>query len=102
MAKFITVSSDPDAWGTSYDGDGFDSVAESRKIRDAAEAAGVEVYDYYSKPRDRDEFDEIDWFEEWCSEGHTWSLFQWVDWFVAVAGGMSRSEATQAARLCEE
>lgn len=85
MSKFITVSNESDAWGANTEG--FDIEAEVEKITDAAEFAGIEVYDYHSKPRDRDEFDQIDWFSTWCCEGHAWSDEQWRDWFAEIADG---------------
>jgi hypothetical protein len=86
--RFITVSTDADSWGTNDEG--FDHVAEARRIRDAAESAGVPVaFDKPSSPlrqnADGTENSEIEWFDVWCREGHAWTDEQWVEWFTRYA-----------------
>lgn len=83
--KFAHISTDSDCWGSNTDG--FDCVAEARRIRDAAEAAGVDVacdddrrgYQYDDEGNERVE---IEWFERWCIDGHEWSDEQWQEWFT--------------------
>ena len=75
-SHFVHISTDPDCWGSNPDG--FDCVAEACRIRDAAEAAGIEVafdtsrtaYQYDDDGRRRPE---IEWFSEWCTAGYEWT-----------------------------
>jgi hypothetical protein len=87
-AYFATVSSDADSWGC--DLDGFDHIAEARRIRDAADAAGIPVaFDssarHLRQNEDGTENYEIDWFSAWCSDGHKWTDEQWTEWFTRYA-----------------
>ncbi len=82
--SFIHVSTDSDCWG--FNTDGFDCVAEARRIRDAAEESGVAVaFDInreHMRWNDSERY-EIDWFSTWCTVGHEWSDEQWVEWFAS-------------------
>jgi len=78
--KFITINDDIDCWG-SVEPD-FDLDDEIRKIVDAAESAGITVYENSEPTYEiRDEGTEIDWFTEWCGVADLWSESQWVEWF---------------------
>jgi hypothetical protein len=82
--KFAHISTDADCWGANTNG--FDYLAEARRIRDAAEAAGVDVaFDEdrraYHRDDEGNERVEIEWFDRWCSGGYEWSDEQWQDWF---------------------
>ena len=80
LEKFITINNDVDYWG-SVPPD-FDLDDEIRKIVDAAEAAGIIVYDVCQPSQEtRDNGTEIDWFTEWCSAGHEWDEHYWAKWF---------------------
>ena len=88
--KFAHISTEADAWGSNTDG--FDCVAEARRIRDAAEAAGVPVaFDEHRRLQtyneDGSERVEIEWFSTWCNVGHEWSDDQWQEWFAKQIGG---------------
>lgn len=84
--RFIHISTDADSWGTSS-GDAFDCIAEARRIRDAAESAGVAVaFDEHRRSvaynDDGSDRHEIDWFSTWCNGGYNWTDKQWVEWFT--------------------
>ena len=78
--KYITINDDPDYWG-SVEPD-FDLDEEIAKITNAADDAGIVVYDG-DKPSQEtiDTGIEIDWFSEWCTVADSWSESQWVEWF---------------------
>ena len=78
--KYITINDDPDYWG-SVPPD-FDLDDEIEKITNAAEDAGIVVYDDCKPTYEvRDNGTEIDWFTEWCVVAHSWSKSEWLDWF---------------------
>jgi hypothetical protein len=83
--KFITISTDLDAWGDTNAAPDFNVNHEVEQIRDAAESCGILVL-VDETPRDvRDsdgnELNQIDWFTTWCREGWQWTESQWREWF---------------------
>ena len=86
---FISISTDPTAWGDTTSDPDFNVDDEVSKIRDAAESQGIEVLTDES-PRavysaDGTEKDPIDWFTTWCREGYQWSDSQWREWFATFS-----------------
>ena len=78
--KYITINDDPDYWGTIPPGCDLD--AEIAKLTNAAEAAGIAVYDDCQPSQEvRDDGTEIDWFAEWCAGGFEWDEHRWTNWF---------------------
>lgn len=87
--KFITVSSDSDAWGE-FDPATFNPRTEAGKIATAAELAGIHVAHDEDRRTvayndDGSERDEIGWFTTWCNGGYEWDEDQWEDWFAKRA-----------------
>jgi hypothetical protein len=83
--SFIHVSTEADCFGQNVDG--FDCIAEARRIRDAAEEAGIAVaFDEHRRTvafnDDGSDRTEIDWFSTWCNVGHEWTNDQWAEWFA--------------------
>jgi hypothetical protein len=82
--KYITINDDADYWGPIPPG--VDLNDEIAKITNAAEDAGIVVYDN-CKPSEevRDNGTQINWFSPWCEAffdgGIAWSESQWLDWF---------------------
>ncbi|NCX56184.1 MAG: hypothetical protein EBW87_03185, partial [Burkholderiaceae bacterium] len=82
--KYITVSSDNDAWGAVPDE--FDATTEARKIAAAAREYGIDVYFDKKPPFDLiEDGEQIEWFEVWCREGYQWDDKKWNEWFSAHA-----------------
>ena len=84
--KFITISTDLDAWGDTTAAPDFDVRDTVAQIRDAAESCGISVLTDET-PRlllddDGNERDQIDWFTTWCSEGYLWHDWQWREFFA--------------------
>lgn len=78
--KYITINDDIDCWGEVPAN--FDVGAEIAKITNAANDAGIVVYDGCEPSQETiDTGTEIDWFSEWCAVADSWSESQWVDWF---------------------
>lgn len=78
--KYITINDEVDCWG-SVPAD-FDLDAEIAKLTNAAQDAGIVVYDGCEPSQETiDTVTEIDWFSEWCTVADSWSELQWVDWF---------------------
>jgi hypothetical protein len=82
IEKYITINDDPDYWGAMPPG--CDLAAEIAKIINAADDAGIVVYDDCQPSKEvRDTGTAIDWFTEWCAVGHTWDEHDWTNWFRA-------------------
>ena len=82
--KYITVSSDNDAWGAVPDG--FDSTKEARKIAAAAREYGIDVYFDENPPFDaRQDDEQVEWWAVWCEEGYQWDDKTWNEWFSGHA-----------------
>jgi hypothetical protein len=80
--QYITISDDPDCWGPMPPGCDLD--AEITKIINAADDAGVVVYDGCKPSQEiRDTGTEIDWFAEWCVAWHELDEHEWAKWFRA-------------------
>jgi len=78
--KYITINDEIDYWGAMPPGR--DRDAETTKIINAAEAAGIAVYsDCQPSQEVRDNGTELDWFTEWCTTGHELDEHHWVNWF---------------------
>jgi len=78
--KYITVSSDKDAWGEVPDV--FDSNKEARKIAAAAREYGIDVYFDEKPPFDaRHDDEQVEWWAVWCEEGYQWDDKEWNEWF---------------------
>lgn len=78
--KYITINDDIDCWGAVPAN--FDLEEEITKITNAADDAGIGVYDGCEPSQETiDTGTEIDWFSEWCTVADSWSELQWVDWF---------------------
>ena len=77
--KYITINDDIDYWGEVPEN--FDMGAEIAKITNAADDAGIVVYDGCEPPQETiDSGREIDWSTEWCYS-YEWSESQWLEWF---------------------
>ena len=85
MTKFITISSDPTAWGDTTADPNFSVDDTVQQLSDAAEANGIEVLlDEYPRVLydvDGHERDQIDWFTTWCCEGWQWGDAKWREFF---------------------
>ena len=78
--KYITINDDPDYWGSVAPD--FDLDEEIAKIANAADDAGIVVYDGCEPSQETiDTGTEIDWFSEWCTVADSWSESQWAEWF---------------------
>ena len=78
--KYITINDDIDYWGSVPAN--FDMDEEIAKITNAAQDAGIVVYDGCEPSQETiDSGTEIDWFSEWCTVADSWSESQWVEWF---------------------
>ena len=74
--KYITINDDIDYWGTVPPD--FDLEDEIAKITNAADDAGIVVYDGCESSQEAiDTGTEIDW----CSVADSWTESQWVEWF---------------------
>ena len=77
--KYITINDDIDYWGSVPVN--FDMGEEIAKITNAADDAGIVVYDGCEPSQETiDTGKEIDWSTEWCYS-YEWSEAQWLDWF---------------------
>jgi hypothetical protein len=84
--KFITISTDPTAWGDTEASPDFSVADEANRIRVAAESAGIVVRgdndprEFYAA--DGGDMEPIDWWSTWCHVGHEWSNEQWREFFA--------------------
>lgn len=83
--KFITLSTDPTSYGSEFEGD---IKALNNRIRAAAEANEIDVVEGndthpIGEQRQADGDIEIDWFAQWCADGHRWTAQQWKHWFAS-------------------
>ena len=77
--KYITINDDIDCWGTVPPD--FDLEEEIAKITNAADDAGISVYDGCKPSQETiDTGTEIDWFTEWC-HSYEWTELKWSEWF---------------------
>ena len=77
--KYITINDDIDCWGEVPAN--FDMQAEIAKITNAADDAGIVVYDGCEPSQETiDSGKQVDWSTEWCYS-YEWTESQWVEWF---------------------
>ena len=77
--KYITINDDIDYWGSVPAN--FDMDEEIAKLTNAAQDAGIVVYDGCKPSQETiDSGKKVDWSTEWCYS-YEWSESQWVEWF---------------------
>lgn len=77
--KYITINDNIDCWGDVPPD--FDLDDEIAKITNAAQNAGIVVYENCNPSQEvRDNGFEVQWFTEWCYS-YAWNESQWVEWF---------------------